>query len=157
MLTLFVKYMLILPLQTKIPSCRNISITFPYMLHISILNLSPAILISLIADISATDTDVCYASGCLCSVAVYLASSRNGISLSRCPPIIFAHLEFLDYLSDFLLIGFVTEDRWGDGFSRISWCKEFTGIFSPTTPPPPPSWFRLTFGFNLFRSTIKRF
>ena len=61
-----------------------------------------------------------------------------------------------EYLSSFLLIGFVTVgSRWRDGFSRISWCKEFTGIFSPTTTPP--GWFRLTFGFNLFRSTIQRF
>ena len=67
----------------------------------------------------------------------------SGISLHRS-----------NYLSNFLLIGFVTGDRWVNGFSGISWCKEFTGIFSPTTSV---GRFRLTFGFNLFRSTIKRF
>ena len=99
---------------------------------------------------------------CLSRNAVYLTFAKRNFS-SRCPncpmsPNIFAHLEFLsiagNYLSNFLLIGFVTGDRWVNGFSGISWCKEFTGIFSPTTSV---GRFRLTFGFNLFRSTIKRF
>ena len=109
-----------------------------------------------------TNRDVCYATRCLSRNAVYLTFAKRNFS-SRCPncpmsPNIFAHLEFLsiagNYLSNFLLIGFVTGDRWVNGFSGISWCKEFTGIFSPTTSV---GRFRLTFGFNLFRSTIKRF